>query len=84
MQRIYSAFLAVFFLYVALWIFSSNDNFKFHCTVAQTFFYALQNLLLLPVKTRPDGRREYDSLAVSIDAITAMEPQSRNHHFYFV
>jgi exopolysaccharide production protein ExoZ len=47
-QRIYPTFLAVFFLYVALWIFSSNDNFKFHGTVTQTFFYVLQNLLLLP------------------------------------
>jgi exopolysaccharide production protein ExoZ len=47
-QRIYPAFLAVFFLYVALWIFSNNDNFKFHGTVAQAFFYVLQNLLLLP------------------------------------
>jgi exopolysaccharide production protein ExoZ len=47
-QRIYPAFLGVFFLYIALWIFSSNDNFKFHGTFAQTVSYVLQNLLLVP------------------------------------
>jgi exopolysaccharide production protein ExoZ len=47
-QRIYPAFLGVFFLYVALWIFSNNDNFKFHGTTAQLAFYVMQNLLLVP------------------------------------
>jgi exopolysaccharide production protein ExoZ len=47
-QRIYPTFLGVFFLYLLLWIFSSNDHFKFHGTIAQQAVYVVENLLLIP------------------------------------
>ncbi len=47
-QRIYPTFLCVFLIYIGLWIFSSDDNFKFHGTIGQTAAYVAQNLLLLP------------------------------------
>jgi exopolysaccharide production protein ExoZ len=47
-QRIYPAFLCVSLIYVGLWIFSSDDNFKFHGTIGQQASYLIQNILLMP------------------------------------
>jgi len=33
---------------MALWVFSHDDNFKFHGTLAQKGAYIAQNLLLMP------------------------------------
>src|SRR5260370_16913163 len=47
-QRLYPTFLGVFLMYMALWAFSHDDNFKFHGTVAQQGRYIAENLLLMP------------------------------------
>src|SRR6266851_9507683 len=47
-QRLYPTFLGVFLMYMALWAFSHDDNFKFHGTVAQQAGYIAENLLLMP------------------------------------
>ncbi len=47
-QRIYPAFLCVFLIYIALWMFSSDDNFKFHGSIGQQAAYLVQNALLMP------------------------------------
>jgi peptidoglycan/LPS O-acetylase OafA/YrhL len=47
-QRIYPTFLVVSLMFIALWIFSSSDNFKFHGTTGQQALYLTQNLLLMP------------------------------------
>ena len=47
-QRIYPTFLFLFFIYIGLWLFSSDENFKFHGTIGQKAAYIAQNLLLMP------------------------------------
>ena len=47
-QRIYPTFLCVFLMYLALWAFSHDDNFKFYGTLGQKAAYITENLLLLP------------------------------------
>jgi peptidoglycan/LPS O-acetylase OafA/YrhL len=47
-QRLYPTFLGVFLMYMALWAFSHDDNFKFHGTLAQQAGYIAENLLLMP------------------------------------
>src|SRR5229473_2644814 len=38
-QRIYPTFLFLFFIYIGLWMFSSDENFKFHGTIGQKAAY---------------------------------------------
>ena len=47
-QRIYPPFLVVFLMYMALWVFSNDDHFRFHGTIGQQAAYITENLLLLP------------------------------------
>lgn len=47
-QRIYPTFLCVFLIFIALWVFSSNENFKFHGTIGQQAAYVAENFFLLP------------------------------------
>ena len=47
-QRIYPTFLFLFLIYIGLWLFSSDENFKFYGTIGQKAAYIAQNLLLMP------------------------------------
>jgi peptidoglycan/LPS O-acetylase OafA/YrhL len=47
-QRIYPTFLFIFLIYIGLWAFSSDENFKFHGTIGEKAAYITQNLLLMP------------------------------------
>lgn len=47
-QRIYPTFLFVSMIFIALWVFSGNDNFKFHGSAGQQAAYVAENLLLMP------------------------------------
>ena len=47
-QRIYPTFLFIFFIYIGLWLFSSDENFKLHGTIGQKAAYIAQNLLFMP------------------------------------